>query len=330
MKRSFRGRFFLILPVILCAALAGGAAGIVQDQCGPFTDVSPSFCPYVLELYYLGITVGTSATTFSPDDPLTRGQGAVFIAKGLNQSLARSSPRAALGQWWTTKAAESIGLTGVGAEPVAVRSDGVDLWVAAQDGTVTRVRGSDGRVLESWTGATGAIRVLIAMGRVFVVGATNPGKLYLIDPTQPSGPVTPVADLGNLSRDVAFDGNHIWVANSDSISIVEPGTWTVTSVAGFNQPVGLLWDGSSMWMTQLLELLRLDGQGNVVQNVPLGKQAATPRMTGKTSGCRRPWRSPARSSSCARPPEKSSRSSPCRTLRMPLPMRPRSTASGSW
>ena len=91
----------LLLPVVVAALLAGGATRIVQDQCGPFTDVTPGFCPYILEIYYLGITVGTSATTFSPDDPLTRGQGAVFIAKGINQTLARSSRRAALGQWWT-------------------------------------------------------------------------------------------------------------------------------------------------------------------------------------------------------------------------------------
>ena len=77
----------LVLPLALTAALAGGAVRIVQDQCGPFTDVTPAFCPFVSELYYLGITAGTSATTFSPDDPLTRGQAAVFVAKGLNQSL---------------------------------------------------------------------------------------------------------------------------------------------------------------------------------------------------------------------------------------------------
>ena len=91
-----------LVPLALAAVLAGGAVRIVQDQCGPFTDVTPAFCPFVSELYYLGITAGTSATTFSPDDPLTRGQAAVFVAKGLNQSLARSSRRAALGQWWTT------------------------------------------------------------------------------------------------------------------------------------------------------------------------------------------------------------------------------------
>src|SRR5215471_5998296 len=141
-------RLLSLGAVSLGAVLAGGAARIVQDQCGPFTDVTPAFCPYVTELYYLGITAGTSATTFSPDDPLTRGQGAVFIAKGLNQSLARSSRRAALGQWWTAASAQAIGLTTVGATPFHVASDGSDLWVGNNgDGTVTRVRGSDGAVL---------------------------------------------------------------------------------------------------------------------------------------------------------------------------------------
>src|SRR4030088_127538 len=97
-------------PLALTAVLAGGAVRMGEDQCGPFTDVTPGFCPYVLELYYLGITVGTSATTFSPNDPLTRGQAAVVVSKGLNQSLARSHRRAALGQWWTTTPHWDLGL----------------------------------------------------------------------------------------------------------------------------------------------------------------------------------------------------------------------------
>src|SRR5690348_15698901 len=130
MKRAW------IVPLALSALLAGGATRVVQDQCGPFTDVTPGFCPYVLELYYLGITAGTSATTFSPDDPLTRGQGAVFIAKGLNQTLARSSRRAALGQWWTTTPRwdDRIGTIDVGLNPIGIASDGADLWVANQQG----------------------------------------------------------------------------------------------------------------------------------------------------------------------------------------------------
>src|ERR1700741_4128276 len=130
-------RRFRMALLALAALFAGGAVRIVQDQCGPFTDVTPSFFPYILELYYLGVTAGTSATTFSPDDPLTRGQGAVFVAKGLNQSLARSSRRAALGQWWTTQGVEDLAFTAVDNYPQSCISDGADVWVA-MNGSVSR------------------------------------------------------------------------------------------------------------------------------------------------------------------------------------------------
>jgi len=176
------------------------ASRVVQDQCGPFTDVTPGFCPYVLELYYLGITAGTSATTFSPDDPLTRGQGAVFIAKGLNQALVRSSRRAALGQWWTTTPSWGSAVTTVGVTPLFIVCDGQDVWTANfTDSSVSRVRAGDGKLLETWTGAEGAFGVLAAMGRVFVTGTTQEkslaGRLYVLDPSQPAVNLAVVAGM---------------------------------------------------------------------------------------------------------------------------------------
>ncbi len=283
-------RLWILVAAALCAVLAGGATRIVQDQCGPFTDVTPAFCPYILELYYLGITAGTSATTFSPDDPLTRGQGAVFIAKGLNQSLARNSRRAALGQWWTTTPHWDLGL-GVTSLDEGIRqvvSDGADLWVI-RSGTVYRVRASDGKLLETWTGAAGGYGLLAAMGRIFVAGTnggaiaqTTPGVLYMIDPGQPAGPVTTVAtDIGNNPIDLAFDGSRIWVTNpvvpgGSSVAIVTPASsapWPVTTVTtGFSLPIGITFDGTSVWVADpaLGDLLRLDASGAVIQNVHTG------------------------------------------------------------
>jgi S-layer homology domain len=285
-------RRLLALPLALAAALAGGAAGIVQDQCGPFTDVSPGFCPYVLELYYLGITAGTSPTTFSPDDPLTRGQAAVFVSKGLNQPLARSSPRAALGQWWTTTPPYDVGL-GVTALSLGIRhvaSDGADIWVAGGS-VVYRVRASDGKLLETWTNATSARSVVAAMGRVFVVGntsiaspggASSDGVLYMIDPAQPPGPVTTVATgLGDNAAGLAFDGGRFWITNplgpgGSSVSIVTPGPtapWPVTTVTtGFSLPIGIVFDGSNTWVADVLagDLLRLDANGAILQAVHTG------------------------------------------------------------
>ena len=272
------GRPLLLLAVVLCSLLAGGAARIVQDQCGPFTDVTPGFCPYVLELYYLGITAGTSATTFSPDDPLTRGQGAVFIAKGLNQSLARSSRRAALGQWWTTQNGQALGLTNVGSTPVSVAADGQDVWVLdVGDLSVARVRASDGRVLETWTDALGAgprTALAVAMGRVFTTGF---GNLYMIDPSQPAGAVVTVAntDTGS-STSLAFDGEKFWITDATGhLFFVTPGAtppWLVQPVdAMIAGPNDILFDGASMWISDQAgaRVLKMNADGSIGVSIPV-------------------------------------------------------------
>ncbi len=105
MKVFWSGKRLLIIPLVLAIALVGGATSALLAVCGPFTDVSGPFCPFILQVYYLGITSGTSPTTYSPDDPVTRGQAAVFIARSFDQSVRRSSRRAALDQWWTYHAA---------------------------------------------------------------------------------------------------------------------------------------------------------------------------------------------------------------------------------
>src|SRR6266498_4753295 len=104
------------------------------------------------------------------------------------------SRRAILDQFWTPQNDTVLGSTTVGSEPLLVRSDGADLWVAnINSNSVSRVRASDGKLLETWTGATGAYGVLVAMGSVFVTGQASPGQLYRIDPSQAAGAVTTVA-----------------------------------------------------------------------------------------------------------------------------------------
>ena len=281
-------RVALGIGLCILALATGGAMRIVQDTCGPFTDVTPGFCPYVLELYYLGITVGTSATTFSPDQPLTRGQAAVFVSKGLNQSLARSSRRAALGQWWTTTPHYDLGLgvTSVGSNPLAVACDGQDVWTANRDdSSVSRVRASDGKLLETWTGADTAVAILVAMGRVFVLG--NPqdavGKLYVLDPSQPAGAATLVSEsIGGGSWALAFDGTNFWVIfrgnptePGGGLAIVHPGPsypWTSTIIkTNIVDPEAMIFDGQNIWIGDSgdVSLKKLDAAGAVIQTVPL-------------------------------------------------------------
>src|SRR5262245_49536085 len=282
-------RAFAVFAVA-SAALMGGATGSLSGVCGPFTDVT-TFCSEVLEIYYLGLTTGTTATTYDPASNVSRLQMAIFLSRSADRLLQRGSRRAALKQFWTSQNAAALSLTTVGANPFLVESDGADLWVAnGTSGTVSRVRGSDGKLLETWTGAASAVGVLVAMGSVFVTGFTLPtGRLYQIDPGQPAGAVTTVASgLGLGTFGIAFDGSRIWTANGNnsSVSIVTPGAtipWTVTTVTtGFSGAYGALYDGANIWVTNQTggTLVKLDGSGAILQTVTVGGFAYYPVFDG--------------------------------------------------
>jgi hypothetical protein len=160
--------------------------------------------------------------------------------------------------------------------------DGADIWVAnAFSASISRVRASDGALLETWTGATGAYGVLAAMGKVFATSSSGGTRLYRIDPAQPAGVVTTVAtNIGNFSGQLAFDGGRVWTANSDgTVSIVTPAAtlpWTATTVTIGGTFNGVLWDGASIWVTRdSSALLRLDPNAAVLQTVTI---ANAPRM----------------------------------------------------
>ena len=293
MRRHFVTRLFLLLVTIAVLTTASVRLKADSGTCSgvmitvPFTDVSgnPFFCQ-IAEAFFSGLTNGTSATTYTPGAAVTRDQMAAFTTRTLDQSLKRGSRRGALNQWWTTTPHIDIdlGTTIVGTFPNLLQSDGADVWVANFGShEVSRVRANDGKLLETWTGTTQAMAVLVAMGRVFATGQTSPGNLYLINPTQTAGAATIAAsNLGVNPQGIAFDGNRIWTANfgtagsGGSVSIVTPGAtipWSVTPVSsGFSQLTGILYDGTNMWVTdsQAGTLLKLDSNGAILQTIPVG------------------------------------------------------------
>ncbi|HKA35580.1 MAG TPA: hypothetical protein VKH43_02090, partial [Thermoanaerobaculia bacterium] len=157
-----------------------------------------------------------------------------------------------------------------------------------------RVRASDGKLLETWTGATSALGILSAMGRILVAGETTPGNLYMIDPSQPAGAVTTVAStLGSGAYGIAFDGARVWTANAGipaSVSIVTPGAtipWTVTNVTtGFTGLRGALYDGANVWATDVTgtsvpgALRKLDANGNILATATVGVVPVIPVFDG--------------------------------------------------
>jgi DNA-binding beta-propeller fold protein YncE len=258
----------------------------------PFTDVVAGnifFCS-IAEAFLSGLTNGTGATTYSPSASVPREQMAAFITRTMDQSVKRSSKRAALNQFWTNQGDSSLANTLVGTGPRMVASDGEDLWVAS-DGSprVSQVHASNGKLIGDWPGAQGAFGVLVAIGKVFVTGQTNPGHLYQIDPVLPPGPVaTLTTSLGAFPLQLAFDGQRIWTANQGppgSISIVSlgPPLLIVTTVTtGFIQPFGIIYDGANIWVTDSgdSQLKQLDSTGTVLMSASVGSVPLYPGFDG--------------------------------------------------
>jgi hypothetical protein len=275
-----RARRCLVASLAVAAAALGGAGGALFGVCGPFSDVSdPVFCPFVLEIFTLGITNGTTPTTYDPASSVSRVQLAAFLSRTVDGLVKRGSPRASQGKFWNPQNASVLALTtmgvGPGGGPVLLRSDGTDVWATStESGTVSRLRAGDGKLLETWTGAPLAYGIVMAMGLVVVSGETTPGALFTIDPTQPAGEVTTVAsNLPTQPRGIAFDGSRVWTANGfGSISIVTPGSipWAVTTVTtGFVSPVDVLYDGANIWATDFDggKVLKLDSAGAILKSV---------------------------------------------------------------
>lgn len=294
MNTRIRNRAMVLIVAMI--ALTAASTGLRADTatCGfdgftlPFTDVPASnafFCQ-IAEAYFTGLTNGTGPTTYSPSANVPREQMAAFVTRTLDQSVKRSSKRAALDQFWNTFPGAVLGVTDVGSGPILAKSDGADIWVAnSGSGTVSRVRASDGVKLGEWTGATNAVGVLVVGGKVYVTGETNPGTLYQIDPTQPPGPVTVVSSaLGAYPNGIAFDGRLIWTANnSGSVSFIDPRTWGLTNeTAGFVHPVGIIFDGQNIWVTDAGDntLKKLDDRGRTGPPISVGLSPYFPAFDG--------------------------------------------------
>jgi hypothetical protein len=290
-KQSVALRIVMLISLMMTLTVLSSRIKADTGSCGgvsvtlPFTDVAGSgfFCQ-IAAAYFSGLTNGTTATTYSPTQTVTREQMAAFITRTMDQSLKRGSRRAVAKKWWMPQDANSLTLTDVGDSPQLVKFDGTDLWVANFfSGNVNRIRPSDGKLLDTWTGAPAATGIVAAMGRIFVTGQTNPGRLYMIDPTQPAGAVTTLTSaLGNYSASIAFDGSRIWTANtSGSISIVTLNPTAVTTVStGFLQPWGILYDGSNIWVADTDKLHKLNSDGSIAQTINVGNSPGVPVFDG--------------------------------------------------
>jgi hypothetical protein len=293
-----RSRHLLGLLGFAFAGVMGSAPVLAQEMCGgapypfPYTDVAgvgAAFCPGIMEAYVTGVSKGTSPTTFTPNQSVPRVQMTTFLQRALDAGLARASRRAALDQWWPQAQGPMIP---VGGAPFTCSADGENIWISTFTGnTLVEVQASTGTVLGTWSEIPLSAGVRVAAGMVFVAGgknfgASSPGGLFIIDPSQPPSNGFNELDVGNQPIGVAYDGLFVWTANRGppgSVSIVQLRDARVTTVTtGFNAPYGILFDGTNIWVTDTGAgtLLKLDSAGTIVQTVTVGALPGFPVFDG--------------------------------------------------
>jgi hypothetical protein len=291
MDRNFRRlwRWFAASVFGVANAVGIGPAQ-AQELCGgvdypfPYTDVASvgaAFCPGIMEAYVTGITKGTTPTTFSPDETVTRVQMTTFLQRSLDQGATRASRRTVLKQLQTNAIPQ---LVGVGGTPIFCAADGTNIWVATY-GAVAKVEASTGTVLGTWTAATSSWAVLPIPGEVLAVNNDTPGSLLYVDPTSPPGPATSLLALPGGPSSITYDGTDIWTANfSGSVSMISADSLSVTNVStGFTHPAGILYDGGSIWVTDFGsdKLFQLGPNGAIVNAVSVGSGPEQPVFDGQ-------------------------------------------------
>jgi DNA-binding beta-propeller fold protein YncE len=268
--QRIKQRALLLLIAVVALTMSARLMRADTGSCGngtlslPFNDVPGAnafFCA-IAEAYFTGLTNGTTATTYSPANTVTREQMAAFITRTFDQGLKRGNRRAALQQWWTPTLSGALRPVELGGNTGKMVCDGADLWVDVGN-QVRRVEASNGRITQTWTlDVFGSpIDVIAAAGRIYVLVNTSssPGLIYFINPEATVGGAMTAFedDIGISPIRITFDGTNLWTANDGGgpqalgggisrvrISDAQDSTFST----GFNRPRAILWDGAALWV----------------------------------------------------------------------------------
>ena len=145
----------------------------------PFTDVAGNafFCQ-IAEAFFTGLTNGTTPTTYSPKDNVTREQMAAFITRTQDSALRRR--RVALEQWpIKTGVAAYKDAYSTRTNQKLIKSDGTDFWIT-HEGGVTSYSISTGKQELDYPIANAFGLMILRPGKVYVTLRTNPGSIRSI------------------------------------------------------------------------------------------------------------------------------------------------------
>jgi hypothetical protein len=222
---------------------------------------------------------------------------AAFVTRTLDQSLKRGSPRAALGQWWTSNdSVYTLNEGSGGQNPQYLACDGRTVWCSnTTTNSVSRIDIGTGVRICLITNLPEPEKIVIESGFVFIASFQSPGKIYSfnISQTIDSSAVSQfITTVGNNPIGITWDGQNLWTANvgtgpgTGSISRANLQTFTPTTTTftvGFSQPMGILFDGANLWVTDFgdASLKRVNtNTGTVVQTIPLSGAVGHPVFDG--------------------------------------------------
>jgi hypothetical protein len=142
----------------------------------------------------------------------------------------------------------SVGKT-KNSNPYGVAFDGANIWTVNSEGTVTKLRTSDGTVLGNFE--VGGLPTGIAFdgANLWVTDNSASGRVSKVRASD--GKVLGVFPVGRNPGFLAFDGEDIWVADS-------PGVTKLRASDGKNLgSTGVAFDGANIWVALGLDHLVL-------------------------------------------------------------------------
>ncbi len=148
---------------------------------------------------------------------------------------------------------EVVGTYPVGNAPFRMEFDGENIWVANwgwwAGNTVTKLRASDGFVLDTYVVGTGPCDLLFDGLHMWVANHVSKTVMKL-NPS--NGDVLATYSMGNDPYQLGFDGANIWVANTLADELmkirVSDGAIFGPYTPG-NRPSSLAFDGTYIWVT---------------------------------------------------------------------------------
>jgi YVTN family beta-propeller protein len=158
---------------------------------------------------------------------------------------------------------------------VAIGSDAV--WVASDDGTVSRVDPARNTVVETAELGCGPVAIAVGAGAVWVACSGYPsGNVRRIDPTG----ATATIPVGHTPSAIAVGYGAIWVADSadDTVTRISPETYGVTArIPVGKSPIALAIGAGAVWVAN-------SGDGTVSRIDPKSGHPKTITVGASTAG----------------------------------------------